>query len=289
MTGHASSSVSADYNITVSTNDAGGKRTSSADYTNDGSTGGIVGVSTEASSAETAKHGYIGQLYEVTGLQVTGASSTVNEGSTLQLAARQSLDDASLLAVPATSIIWSVQSGPIADINSSGLVTAAIVYQNTPAVVSGSYAGLTGALGLSVINVNIDDFGTYAGDGIDDAWQVQYFGLNNPLAGPLADPDGDGQNNLFEYTAGVVPTDNNSRFLISIANIAGQPAQKNLMFSPRFNDRTYTVQTSLTLGSSAVWGPLTTFTSSDNGLVRTVTDTDATGRLEFYRVAITKP
>ena len=40
-----------------------------------------------------------------------------------------------------------------------------------------------------------DNFGTYAGDGLGDDWQVQYFGLSNPNAAPLLDPDFDGHNN----------------------------------------------------------------------------------------------
>ena len=53
------------------------------------------------------------------------------------------------------------------------------------ALAQGSYAGSTGSLNLTVLNVNQDNFGSYAGDGIGDDWQVQYFGLpSNPAAGP---------------------------------------------------------------------------------------------------------
>ena len=62
-----------------------------------------------------------------------------------------------------------------------------------------------------------DNFGSYAGDGLGDDWQVQYFGQNNPNAGPLRDPNGDGQTNAFEDTAGLVPNDPNSRFTFTIA------------------------------------------------------------------------
>lgn len=40
---------------------------------------------------------------------------------------------------------------------------------------------------------------------LDDAWQNQYFGLDNPLAAPTADPDG--ETNSFEFTAGLIPSD----------------------------------------------------------------------------------
>lgn len=53
-------------------------------------------------------------------------------------------------------------------------------------------------------------------DGIDDSWQVQYFGQPpNPLAAPNADADGTGQNNLFKFIAGLNPLDG-SRFTLSI-------------------------------------------------------------------------
>ena len=77
------------------------------------------------------------------------------------------------------------------------------------------YAGNTGTLALSVLNVNTDDLPGYLGDGIDDAWQVQYFGLNNPQAAPTVDADGTGQTNFFKHIAGLNPLDPNSRFSLS--------------------------------------------------------------------------
>jgi hypothetical protein len=57
------------------------------------------------------------------------------------------------------------------------------------------------------------------GDGLADAWELQYFGSLN--ANPLADPDGDGMNNLREFLAGTNPTDAQSRFeLIDISREA---------------------------------------------------------------------
>jgi hypothetical protein len=279
---------SASYTIATDTTDGGGKRATSASYTNDASAGNIAGISTFASPAGTAKSGYVGQLYEVTGLTLTSASPTVNETATVQLNASQSLDDATFLAVSAASVAWSVQSGPITGVNTSGVATAGTVYQNTAATARGVYLGNTGTVGLTVVNTLPDNFGSYAGDGLDDAWQNQYFGLNNPNAAPLVDPDGDGQDNLFEFTAGLVPTNPLSRFLLRIEPVAGEPARKRLVFSPRWNDRTYQVVTSTTM-EAAGWSALTGGIVSDNGTERTVTDTAATEPRKFYRVEITKP
>ncbi len=280
---------SASYAVPAESIDAGGAKAASVNYSNDGSIGGIGGVGTTAvAPALTAKHSYIGQLYEVTNLVLFAQPTTVNEGTTSQLTALGVLDDASLLTLANTQVAWSVVNGPISSINASGLATAAIVYQNTPATVRGDFSGKFGTLGLTVVNVGIDNFGSYAGDGIDDAWQVFNFGLNNPNAGPLNDPDGDGQNNFFEYTAGTIPIDAFSKFNLSIAQVVGQPNQKNVVFSPRFPSRTYTVQlrTNLISGSFA---PLGGTTTTDLGAERTVTDLNATDTSKFYRVQITFP
>ncbi len=291
---HAGPRTSANYSILTDTADAGGRRGTSANYTNDGSLGGVAGISNVASPAEVAKSGYLGQLYDVTGLTLNAASLTVNEGATDQLAAWQLLDDATILAVPAASVAWSVQSGPLTGISASGLATAGIVYQDNVAIAQGSYLGNTGTLALTVKNVNPDDFGSYAGDGLDDAWQNQYFGLNNPNAAPGVDFDGTGQTNVFKYIAGLNPLDG-SRFTLSIDFVPdplhpGQflAGQKKLTFSPRFADRTYTItaRPSLTLGG---WNAITASAPSDNGATRSVTDLNASDPAKFYHVEIMKP
>jgi len=288
MAAHAGPRNSASYTIVTDSVDGGGKRATSANYTNDGSAGGITGVSTVAVPAETVKSGFAAQLYDVTGLVVNAGATTVNETGTLQLAAWQLLDDTSLLAVSATAVTWGVVSGPVSGISTSGLATAGAVYQNTAASVQGTFGGFTGTLSLTVLDTIPDNFGSYAGDGIDDAWQVQYFGLNNPLAGPNVVTDGSGHTNLFKFTAGLVPFDSNSRFVFSIAPVPAQPAQKNVIFSPLVSGRTYTVKFRTDL-ATGTWQTLTGTTQNDNGNQRTVTDPGATGAQKFYRIEITKP
>ncbi len=288
---HAGPRTSANYSIATDTADAGGKRTTSASYTNDGSVGLIAGLSTVAAPPETAKSGYIGQLYDIVGFILSASPTTIDEGGTLQLSAGHLLDDATTLAVPATSVAWSVASGPLTSIDASGLATAGLVYQNTAATAQGIFAGNTSTLALTVVNVNLDNFGAYAGDTLDDAWQVQYFGQPpNANAGPNVDFDRTGQTNLFKYIAGLNPLDPNSRFTLSIAAVPGQPAQKNLIFTPRLTDRSYVVKSKADL-PGATWDPLTSSTFSDNAPLqqRTVTDLSATGARKFYHVEITKP
>jgi hypothetical protein len=224
----AGSRTSASYSIATDVADRGGRRATSANYTNDGSAGGVAGISTVAAPVETAKHGFLGQLYEVTGLTLSSAQPNVNEGATLQLAAWQLLDDASFLAVNGSNVSWSVLSGPLTGISAPGLATAGLVYQDTLAMAQGVYQGSTATLNVTVLDTIADNFGSYAGDGVGDDWQVQYFGLNNGQAAPGLDPDGDGQNNLFEFRAGYVPIDAGSRLVTRGAGLSGGNFQLEL-------------------------------------------------------------
>lgn len=201
-TAEAEGRTSTNYAIAAESISISGSRATSGNYTLDGSVGGIVGFSSVSSpTTRTAKLGYIGQLYEVTGLTLTSASSELSETDTLQLNAAQTLDDASFLEVPATSVAWGVISGPLTSINSNGLAASGNVYVDTSAVAQGDFAGFTGTLALTVKNVTFDDFGSYATDGIDDAWQVNFLGLDNTVA----NPDADLQANLGEFFLNLNP------------------------------------------------------------------------------------
>ncbi len=279
--------TSSSYSITAEVADIGGTRSSSANYTNDGSAGPVSGVSTVAAPVQTAKSGYVAQLYDVSGLLLNSATPDVNETDTLQFAAWQLLDDATLLATDENAVTWNIVSGPLIEISASGLATTDAVSQITSASVSGTFGGFTGSLNFTVLDTIPDNFGAYAGDGLGDDWQVQFFGENNPLAAPALDPDGDGADNNFEFTAGLIPNDPASTFQMRLAPVPGQPVRRRIIFSPRLDGRTYTVQSRLTLGDA--WQPLGSSTQSDVGSERTVTDLSAGGARKFYRVEITAP
>lgn len=281
---HAGPRSSTSYTVPTESVDSGGGRATSSSYSASGSAGGISGMAS-AAATYTARSGYIGQLYQVAGLQLAAAPTTLSESGTRQLSGAQLLDDATTLALPAASISWSVLSGPLASISSSGLATAGLVGQDTAATVQGSYLGLSATLGLTVLDTIHDNFGSYASDGLPDSWQLQYFGSNNPLAAPGADATGSGQSNLFKYTAGLNPTDPASRFITAVGAAS---SSRTITISPRLPDRTYTVQYSTDLGVSG-WQPLTGATVQDNGQTRTVTDPDAASTRKFYRVLISYP
>ena len=281
--------TSANYSILTDSIDAAGSRATSARYTNAASASSIAGISTIAAPAETAKTGYMGQLFEVAGLVLNSGAPGVNEAGTLQLAAWQLLDDATFLAVDAGAVNWGVVSGPVTGVSASGLATAGLTYQNTPATVQGTFGGFNGSLNFTVLDSIPDNFGTYAGDGLGDDWQVQYFGLPpNPAAGPLRDPDGDGQNNRYEWIAGLNPTDPASVFKLRISRSLQYP---QLFFGPIVRGRTYTVTYGNNLFTLPPWPPLSAeFTAIVDEAGRTFLDTNAAAVVNrFYRIEITKP
>lgn len=281
----AETRTSASYAIATESQDAGGHRVSSANYSADSSIGAIGGVSTIATPPVTIKSGFAGQLYDPVGLSIGASPTNVNEGTTRQLAAAQTMDDGTALALSGSGVAWSVLSGPVNSVSVDGLATAAWVYKNTPAAMGGSAGGFSNTLGLVVINVTQDDFGLYAGDGIDDDWQVAYFGEENPEAGPGKDPDRDGRDNFSESMALTVPTDPSSLFQLRARQTHAQPGSVDLVFGPIRTGRNYTVQYSLDLSPSG-WGELTGGTQGDNDEERTVTDPGASGPRKFYRVQI---
>jgi len=197
---HAGPRTSTNYSILTDTADAGGQRTTSAAYTNDGSTGAVAGVSTVASPAEFVKGGYVGQLYDVTGLAVNPAAPSVNETATLQLAAWQVLDDTSYLAVPATSVAWSVLSGPVIGISSAGEATAGVVSQSTSATVQGSFGGYVATASFTVTVTLLTPAN----------WRQYWYGPGTTNSGAAADtaaPYGNGLTN-FETFALIGPSQN---------------------------------------------------------------------------------
>ena len=276
---------SARYQVPTEANDAGGGASGSAAYANTGNIGGFAGVS--SAGTHVAKHGFAGQLYDVMSLVVAANPPSVNEGEATQLSVTATLDDGTWIG-GASQVQWSVVSGPVASITPSGLATMDVVYQNETAAVQGALLGSVGSVEIAVANSDLDNYGKFGGDQIDDAWQVQHFGFDHTLAGPENDPDGDGQNNYFEYFATSNPMDPLSLFRLRIQTVEGRPTHRKIIFSPRSPAREYQVEYKLDLAAGA-FAPLAGGTVSDNGDERTVTDENATEDHRFYRVGISIP
>lgn len=275
--------TSADYAFTTDVTDAAGAPAASADYSNSGSAGGITGISSVAAPAETDKAGYLAQLADPASLTLTAPATSVTETQTLQLGATLVLDDSSTLVLDPANVAWSSVSQEVSGITNNGLLTTAAVYQDTIATASGNYLGTQGTFAFTVVNTWIDNFGTYAGDELDDAWQVQYFGIDNPDASPTCDPDHDGYANLFEYNALLVPTDPLSTFSISVIDMPG--GSHGVMFQPVFPGCTYIAEDSDDL---LKWKPMTG-TVTDKDKIRIVDDDLFKIQRHFYRISVHRP
>jgi hypothetical protein len=242
-------------------------------YSVEGSTAAIAGVSSLASPEEVVKSGYVAQLYNMTGMVVTAPADSVNVGQTFQLGAIGILDDGTVLVLNPATVAWSMGYGPITSISTSGIATSGAIFANTAAEVSGSLDGCVSSLGLTVYNAGFD------------AWQLQYFGSNNPLSAPGADADGTGQTNALKYLAGLDPVDPRSRFIVATGSGNDLPGQMSFVFSPVAPGRTYVVQYCTDL-VSANWQTLPGATESTEGNAILVIDPDASGPRKFYRVQI---
>lgn len=271
--------ASAAYAIPALTLNAGGGPAASASYA--AVTGnGESGLLTTAGGL-TARSGFIGQLYEVIALEVTAPSTTLLEAASQQLAATVTLDDASLLLPDPARLRWEVRSGPILSISNAGLAIAGNVYQNTPAQVQGTWMGITGSLALTIRNTGDDDYSGYGSDGISDLWQVGYFGEQNPLGFAAADPDGDGEDNLFEFLTGYVPNDANSLLTARSISLTGNSVLLEL--SRVQPGVAYHIESSTDL---VAWTPLLNI--EPGFLLQPFSQSlPATGPSAFYRVKVT--
>jgi hypothetical protein len=265
--------------------DCGGGRVTSANYTMDGSVGGVGGISSADSPPETVKHGYIGQLTEVANLAVTVLPSSVNEGATAQLGAVAGLDDDTALALAGGELAWRPPAFPIGSISEDGVAAAANVYAATAGSVTGVYLGVVGWASLLVLDSNPDNFGLYASDGVPDGWQVQYFGQENPNAAATNDADHDGFDNGQEYVADTDPTNPASYFYVRA--ISNAPPNRLVCFVSSAA-RMY----SLEYRGSVVTGDWSLVTGQINmpgsGGADWLTDTNA-APTRYYRVQVQVP
>lgn len=278
--------VSASYKLTAETFDGGGTKATTADYVMQASLDGFGEIATTTMPSQTLKPGFVGQIYDLVTLQLTAAPSVVSEGGSSRLSATAVLDDASLLGLSGSTVAWRVLQGPVSHITSNGVAAIGPVYETTLATVRGEYLLRAGTVDLTVLNLGLDDYGLYANDGIADTWQVDNFGPDNPDGLASSDPDGDGQPNFMEALAGTAPSDPNSKFRFTPG--LHSPGRQSFAFSPRLVNRRYTIESTPVLGG-VPFAPLNNVIQTDQGVTRTVTDTNAVGGARFYRVRISQP
>jgi hypothetical protein len=145
-------------------------------------------------------------------IEVTGALANINDQFSY------------VLRVPCETGITGVGTSP-------GALRLGSSYQRAEVTVAGESASLVQVLQEQLtlgatdrgrieridLMVSLDPTGL-----LPDAWQLQYFGSTG--VDPLADPDGDGVNNLDEYRAGTHPLDPESLFEVKVAeDVTGGP------------------------------------------------------------------
>jgi hypothetical protein len=130
--------------------DAGGGRAISGNITLDASVGSIAGTSQTVSSDAIAHAGFIGQIYNVSGLLVTATPLVVPSGGSSQLTPTALLDDATRVPLSPLEVVWEAAIFPIASITPAGVATASTVTAPTHASVGARYLGFTGSAGLTV-------------------------------------------------------------------------------------------------------------------------------------------
>jgi hypothetical protein len=204
-TGLANAEGAPTYEVSPRSLDAGGQRTTSANYTVDASLGGVFAGAPATGAAQQNRQGFIAQLYEVTSLAVSGPP-TVAEGATGMFTATATLDDGTTLVVAPAQVAWSL-TGAGQTIAATGEFFPANVYRDSAARVIATWLGKTSGADLLMLDALKDNFGPYGDDGLRDVWQVQYFGEDNSLAAPEIAAGGDGIVNQLKHAWNVAPAD----------------------------------------------------------------------------------
>jgi hypothetical protein len=248
----------------------------------DGSVGGIGNAS--ASGAVALKGGYIGQLTEVTNLTVSAVPSAMNEGGSSQLSGIAGLDDATVVAIEGSNVVWCAPVYPIGAIGPDGQATLANVYADTSGVVTGRYLGVAGSRVILVSDSIPDNFGLYAGDQVPDGWQVSYFGENNP-DGTASATNATGRNNLYAYVADLCPTNPGACF--GIAAISNNLSGRKVWFGATSTGRVYRLAYATDLAGTWTNLPGGAWSPGEAGSMSLLDPNGATRR--FYRVHVALP
>jgi uncharacterized repeat protein (TIGR01451 family) len=168
-------------------------------------------------------------------------------------------------------------------------------YSNWTAVVSGLSVGTNTLTVLAADNAAPANIATnviqviYAaddydgnGDGLPDAWQINWFGsVNAPGRGPNDDPDGDGASNLKEYLAGTDPTNSSSFLRITAVEKIGGDIR--ISFTSVIG-KGYRLEQCNVIGEA--WTNIVDNIAGNNGIQQATDIGGATRMSSFYRVSV---
>ncbi len=187
-----------------------------------------------ASVTYTARTGFAGQLGGIVGIALSAPAASFAETGSMQFSAEMIYDDGSRFPLSSDGVAWSA-SGSIGKISATGLATAGAVYEDTPATVRGASGPYAAEIEVSILDVLGDNFGSYAIDGLPDAWQVRYFGVAAEDAGKYDDFDKDGVSNLIEFASGTDPAGGGRQTLQFADGVFTAPGLPAIDFSPTTN------------------------------------------------------
>lgn len=263
-----------------------GGRMSGGPITLDCSVGEPVagGVATYPDARDRA--GFTGQLFDLRSINIYPSPTSVPEDTLFGFNAELNLDDQTILDVDRLEFTWSSVSGPVAA-DSDGLFTSAAVFEDTPAAIRADYLSLSSQLDFLVANTDPDNYQSYGGDSIDDAWQVNFFGAPpNPDAAASADADGDGDSNFNEWITDFDPTDPASFLQLTVTSVDRTADTIAFSINKVAAGRTYTIRAGTDLD-----GPFTeTVTTLAPGPEETDKAVQATGvgpDRKFYQLEAT--
>lgn len=273
----------------LGTTDCGGGTAASLSYSVVASIGQAVAASSQSvDGSVTLRAQPVILQSQASSLSLLASQDIIHEDDCIQLSGVAIMDDGSITALSGSEIAWSNGSGSIESIDPQGLAKTRAIYADSLIGLTGFYQHISVSRTWPVLNDQPDNYGMYANDEIDDSWQVQYFGLENPLAGAEIDSDGDHHNNYFEFVANLNPREGMSSFHTEIKPSSSQAGGMDISFWPVFDNRVYTLLRATSL-EPVSWAPLTTATSVEANGKRTITDPSGNERTEFYRIEIIKP
>ena len=270
---------------------AGGGVASGAGIRIDASNGGTSAGGLALAGGTQVRASFTGQICDPVELSVWADPASVVEGGRRQMQATAVLDDDSIVHPDPARMVWCESSDALTGVDSDGGAIAGVVFEDEVAVVRGIYQLVCDAIGfeLMVLNTNPDNFGSYAGDGLPDDWQVGWFGIPpNDDAAPEADPDSDGRDNRFEYLSGFSPLDVMERFELRVTGVNRAEGTATLQLNRMIPNRTYTLSASpdLDVGFEVISVlPAVHETETD----REFHDTGAMDPQLFYRIGISEP